>query len=53
VATRKESGLAEALTLATNHLMANGRYGQALARSSLAKEALEKSETNAPGLPKD
>jgi polar amino acid transport system substrate-binding protein len=52
VTTRKDSGLAEAITIALNDLIANGQYAKALARWSLAEEALPKSETNPPGLPK-
>jgi polar amino acid transport system substrate-binding protein len=52
VTTRKGSGLAEAITLALNDLISKGRYAAALARWSLAEEALPKSETNPPGLPK-
>jgi polar amino acid transport system substrate-binding protein len=52
ITTRKGSGLADALTIATNALIRNGKYGQALARWSLQAEAVDKSETNPPGLPK-
>ncbi|GJD52677.1 hypothetical protein OPKNFCMD_5443 [Methylobacterium crusticola] len=52
IATRRGSGLVDALTLATNNLIANGKYGQALARWGLEEEALARSETNPPGLPK-
>ncbi|MGJ7530321.1 ABC transporter substrate-binding protein [Variovorax sp. GB1P17] len=52
VATRKGSGFAAALTTATNGLIRNGTYAKVLARWSLAEEALPKSETNPPGLPK-
>lgn len=52
IATRKGSGLAVALTAAANGLIRNGLYEKALARWSLAEEALPKSETNPPGLPK-
>nr|WP_092044271.1 ABC transporter substrate-binding protein [Methylobacterium pseudosasicola] len=52
IATRKGSGLVDALTLATNDLIANGTYGRALARWGLEEEALPRSETNPPGLPK-
>jgi polar amino acid transport system substrate-binding protein len=52
VTTRKGSGLAQALTRATNRLIANGKYAQALARWGLQPEALARSETNPPGLPK-
>ncbi|ESZ08501.1 ABC transporter substrate-binding protein [Mesorhizobium sp. M0923] len=52
IATRKGSGLVDALTIATNGLIENGLYGKALARWNLTEEALERSETNPPGLPK-
>lgn len=52
ITTRKRSGLADALTVATNGLIANGVYAQILDRWHLAEEALPKSETNPPGLPK-
>ncbi|MFT3816638.1 MAG: ABC transporter substrate-binding protein [Rubrivivax sp.] len=52
VTTRKGAGLAEALTVAVNGLIANGRYAQALGRWGLQAEALPKSETNPPGLPR-
>lgn len=52
ITTRKGSGLAQALTIATNGLIRNGRYGQALARWALQEEAVPRSETNPPGLPK-
>jgi len=52
VTTRKDSGLAEAVTIATNGLIESGRYRQVLARWGLEDEALSKSETNPPGLPK-
>jgi polar amino acid transport system substrate-binding protein len=42
----------DALTLATNTLIANGKYGKALARWGLEEEALPRSETNPPGPPK-
>ncbi|KVD78850.1 ABC transporter substrate-binding protein [Burkholderia sp. ABCPW 14] len=51
IATRKGSGLADALTLATNDLIRSGKYRQALARWGLLSEAVDKSETNPPGLP--
>lgn len=51
IATRKGSGLADALTLATNGLIRNGKYRQALARWGLLSEALDRSETNPAGLP--
>lgn len=52
ITTRKGSGLAEALTQATNGLMADGSYAKMLARWQLEEEALSQSETNPPGLPK-
>jgi polar amino acid transport system substrate-binding protein len=52
IATRKGSGLATALSVAANNLIRSGTYGKALARWSLAEEALPKSEINPPGLPK-
>ncbi|EJE50591.1 periplasmic component of amino acid ABC-type transporter/signal transduction system [Acidovorax sp. CF316] len=52
ITTRKGSGLADALTLAANGLIQGGQYGKALTRWSLTEEALPRSETNPPGLPK-
>jgi polar amino acid transport system substrate-binding protein len=52
ITTRKGSGLANALTLATNTLIASGDYAKILAHWQLSDEALPKSETNPPGLPK-
>jgi len=52
IATRKGSGLANVLTGATNALIKNGKYRQALARWGLQAEAVAQSETNPPGLPK-
>ena len=52
IATKKDSGLAEALTIATNGLIASGIYGQILDHWHLSEEALPKSETNPPGLPR-
>jgi polar amino acid transport system substrate-binding protein len=52
VTTRKDSGLADALTAAVNGLIANGTYAKLLDRWSLGSEAIEKSQTNPPGLPK-
>ncbi|SDR50251.1 amino acid ABC transporter substrate-binding protein, PAAT family [Paraburkholderia fungorum] len=51
IATRKDSGLADALTIATNDLIKDGKYAQALARWGLQREAVSQSETNPPGLP--
>ncbi len=52
ITTRKGSGLANALTIATNGLIKNGDYTSILDRWHLQEEALEQSETNPPGLPK-
>jgi polar amino acid transport system substrate-binding protein len=52
VATRKGSGLADAITAAINAQIENGNYSRALARWDLTSEAIEKSQTNPPGLPK-
>lgn len=52
VTTRKGSGLVDALTVATNGVIASGAFKQALARWDLEDEALDRSETNPPGLPK-
>lgn len=52
IATRKDSGLATALTAVVNGLIQNGSYGKTLARWSLTEEALPRAETNPPGLPK-
>jgi polar amino acid transport system substrate-binding protein len=51
IATRKGSGLAAALTVATNGLIHGGQYRAALARWGLQTEAVERSETNPPGFP--
>lgn len=52
ITTRKGSGLANALTIATNSLIASGDYARILDRWHLDEEALKQSETNPPGLPK-
>lgn len=52
ITTRKGSGLADALTLATNDLIKNGAYARILQRWQLSEEALPESRTNPPGLPK-
>lgn len=52
ITTRKESGLADALTAATNGLIEDGTYARILERWQLEEEALPRSETNPPGLPK-
>ncbi|CAM2153818.1 ABC transporter substrate-binding protein [Paraburkholderia tropica] len=50
VATRKDSGLAPVLTLATNGVIRAGQYRSSLARWGLLPEALTQSQTNPPGL---
>ncbi|MFL6687121.1 transporter substrate-binding domain-containing protein [Paraburkholderia graminis] len=52
IATRKGSGLVDGLTLATNGVIADGTYARALARWGIQAEALNRSESNPPGLPK-
>ncbi len=52
ITTRKGSGLAAALTIATNGLIKDGTYAQILDHWHLAEEALPRSQTNPPGLPK-
>jgi polar amino acid transport system substrate-binding protein len=52
VATRKGSGIADAITTAINAQIRNGNYTKALSRWNVQSEALDKSQTNPPGLPK-
>lgn len=52
ITTRKGSGLAEPLTLAINALIANGSYRKALDHWRLDAEAIDRSQTNPPGLPR-
>ncbi|EEA02685.1 hypothetical protein BH160DRAFT_1990 [Burkholderia sp. H160] len=52
IATRKGSGLMDALTVATNGLIADGAYQRSLARWGIESEALARSQSNPPGLPK-
>ncbi|MBR8434411.1 ABC transporter substrate-binding protein [Burkholderia cenocepacia] len=52
ITTRKGSGLAEPLTLAINVLIANGSYLKALDHWRLDAEAIDRSQTNPPGLPR-
>lgn len=52
ITTRKGSGLADPLTVATNTLIKSGDYARILDRWHLSEEALERSETNPPGLQK-
>ena len=50
VATAKGNGLAEAFTAAINGAIADGSYAEVLDRWGLSAEAVEKSQTNPPGL---
>jgi polar amino acid transport system substrate-binding protein len=50
VATAKGNGLAEAFTAALNSAIEDGSYRKVLDRWGLGAEAIEKSETNPPGL---
>jgi polar amino acid transport system substrate-binding protein len=52
ITTRKGSGIADALTASINELIDNGTYAQLLERWQLTPEALKRSRTNPPGLPK-
>jgi len=52
VTTKKGAGLADAITLALNDLIKNGKYGEVLKRWSLTAEAVDQSKTNPAGLPK-
>ena len=52
VTTRKDSGIAEAITKAINAQITNGNYAKVLARWGLTSEAVDVSRTNPPGLPK-
>ncbi len=52
VTTKKGAGLADAVTLALNDLIKDGKYGEALKRWSLTAEAVDQSKTNPAGLPK-
>ncbi len=52
VATKKGAGAVDAVTAAINHAIDDGTYLQVLQRWGLESEAIEKSESNPPGLPK-
>jgi polar amino acid transport system substrate-binding protein len=52
VTTRKGAGLADAITVAINDLIADGKYGEVLRRWNVEAEAVDKAQTNPPGLPK-
>jgi polar amino acid transport system substrate-binding protein len=51
--TKKDSGLAEPLAEAINHLIEGGEYAAWLKAYHLSEEAVTTSEVNPPGLPKD
>ncbi|MFF5720721.1 ABC transporter substrate-binding protein [Streptomyces buecherae] len=50
--TKKGNGLVEPLAEALNEVIENGAYARVLARWGLTNEAVAKSETNPPGLPR-
>ncbi len=52
VASRKGSGIADAITAALNEQIKNGNYTKSLERWNLTSEAIQVSRTNPPGLPK-
>jgi polar amino acid transport system substrate-binding protein len=52
VATAKGNGLDEAVTAALNHAIDDGSYAEVLGRWGLISEAVDRSETNPPGLPR-
>ncbi|MFI2102238.1 ABC transporter substrate-binding protein [Isoptericola sp. NPDC019693] len=52
VATKEGNDLAPAVTAALQHAFDDGTYAQVLERWGLETEAVEKPETNPPGLPK-
>ena len=52
VTTAKGNGLAPAFTAALDAAIADGSYRKVLERWGLTSEAIDKSETNPPGLPK-
>jgi polar amino acid transport system substrate-binding protein len=52
VATKKGSGLADAITAALNAQIKNGNYAKVLAHWGLTAEHVDQSRTNPPGLPK-
>lgn len=53
VATRKDSGLAEPITIALNGLIESGDYQKILDKWFLGAEALKQAETNPLGLPSE
>jgi polar amino acid transport system substrate-binding protein len=50
---KKDSGLAEPIADAINHLIDNGQYAKWLAAYNLSNEAVAESKVNPPGLPLD
>jgi polar amino acid transport system substrate-binding protein len=53
VATKKGSGLADAITITLNAQIKNGNYAKVLGRWGLTAEHIDQSRTNPPGLPKN
>lgn len=51
--TKKDSGLAEPVAEAINYLIKGGQYAAWLKAYNLSEEAVDTSEVNPPGLPKD
>jgi polar amino acid transport system substrate-binding protein len=52
VATKKGSGIADAVTVALNEQIKNGSYAKVLSRWNLSAEAVKEARTNPPGLPR-
>ncbi|MER8692050.1 ABC transporter substrate-binding protein [Mesorhizobium opportunistum] len=52
VVTKKDSGIADAVTAALNETIKEGAYAKVLARWSLSAEQIAQSRTNPPGLKK-
>ncbi len=52
VVSRKDSGLAAAVTAAINGQIKAGKYGDVLNKWGISSEAVTESKTNPPGLPK-
>ncbi|MER5281109.1 transporter substrate-binding domain-containing protein [Streptomyces sp. NPDC002809] len=50
---KKDSGLAEPIAAAINHLIKSGQYARWLAAWNLSNEAVDSSRVNPPGLPLD
>lgn len=52
VVTRRGSGIADVVTAALNETIKDGKYKQVLDKWNLGPEAIDRSRTNPPGLPK-